>query len=364
MTGKIYLGEHVKISIIMAVYNSSKYLEKSINSVLSQTFMDYELILIDDDSTDNSWEICQQYAKSDNRIRAIHQKNQGVSEVRNYGLLQCSGEYVRFMDADDVIQGNSLESLLEPMMTNEENDLIIGSYDSNDSSIYKGTDMIGLHSKEEFVEHFVKYAPSFYYGVTWNKLYRMDIIKKYKIRFEHNLHWSEDLLFNLEYFQYCTNIYYVNKSVYFYVRRNNTLSTVSNRYSDSESFKIELKRFEAIHKFVHTVHCTEKIENESYNFLFTKLNERLNQVLKEPEMTHYEKYGKFVKILEFEKVQQYIRSYNYKNPYILNRIMVKLIQKKCNKLLFIMYYLKYIFKRNPYIQRRLIQISLLPKYPL
>lgn len=155
----------------MPVYNSEEYLKDSIGSILNQTYQDFELLLVDSGSSDNSILICKEYEAKDNRINVVHGDNSGVSVTRNRGIQKASGEYIRFVDADDILPPDSLESLLQPFQLFSDIDMVIGRFESNDTTIYFGEDMDGRKSCDEFVNHCLKYIRSFYYGVIWNKLY-------------------------------------------------------------------------------------------------------------------------------------------------------------------------------------------------
>ena len=111
------------VSIIMPVYNADKYLEQAIESVIHQDYVDYELILVDDGSTDQSAQICDKYAQNDERIRVFHKENGGVSSARRYGYNEAKGNWITFMDNDDILAPSFLSSLFE---YSEEADIIIG----------------------------------------------------------------------------------------------------------------------------------------------------------------------------------------------------------------------------------------------
>ena len=119
-----------KISIIIPVYNAEKYLKICVDSILNQTFKDFELILIDDGSSDTSKEICEQYIKLDNRVKVIEQSNKGVSVARNNGLENSCGEYIMFCDSDDWIEEECLENLYYKFIQDKNTDIIF-------SGIYK-----------------------------------------------------------------------------------------------------------------------------------------------------------------------------------------------------------------------------------
>ena len=103
----------VKISVIVPVYNAEKYLNRCVNSILQQTFSDFEIILVDDGSEDQSRNICDEYAKKDKRIKVIHQQNRGQAAARNRGVSCATGEWVVFVDADDMIHQQMLECLYQ-----------------------------------------------------------------------------------------------------------------------------------------------------------------------------------------------------------------------------------------------------------
>lgn len=121
-------NKNPKISVIVPVYNVEKYLRRCIDSILAQTFTDFELLLIDDGSKDSSGEICDEYARNDERVRVFHKENGGVSSARNLGLDNAKGEWVSFVDADDIIYSNNLDILFEVARNNPTINFVIGNY--------------------------------------------------------------------------------------------------------------------------------------------------------------------------------------------------------------------------------------------
>ena len=115
------------ISVLVPVYNTNQYLPRCIDSILGQSFTDFELLLIDDGSTDGSAKICDAYAEKDSRIRVLHKENGGVSSARNLGLNEAKGEWVVFVDSDDWISDNCIKLLTEPLR-NKEFDIVVGDY--------------------------------------------------------------------------------------------------------------------------------------------------------------------------------------------------------------------------------------------
>lgn len=220
-----------KVSIIIPVYNAEKYIVACIDSVISQSFVDWELILVDDGSTDNSGEICDNYSFDDKRIRTIHKKNGGVSSARNVGIAESVGEWLYFIDSDDFIEPDTLRESLE-RTTTESLDLIVHGL-VNDY-IYSG-DSIGLPYKsfedndlKDIIEFTDKYG--LLKGPTC-KLFRHSIIKENKLLFDESLSYGEDTKFSFEYLTKCKSIAFVPKHFYHYCfRMNGSLSQRSYPY--------------------------------------------------------------------------------------------------------------------------------------
>ena len=113
------------VSIIVPVYNVADYLERCVESLVLQTYTNLEIILVDDGSTDKSGEICEELARSDERIHVFHKKNGGLSDARNYGIEHCSGEFITFVDSDDRIDLKACENLLNTALL-ENSDIVVG----------------------------------------------------------------------------------------------------------------------------------------------------------------------------------------------------------------------------------------------
>lgn len=178
------------ISIIVPVYNAEKYLDHSIQSILSQTYTDFELLLIDDGSTDSSGAICDKYAEQDFRIRVFHKENGGVSSARNMGLGNIRGDYFTFIDADDTVNVNYLRSLAPC----EDEDFVMGSSDMRSAPL-----LPGLYSGEDMIRRIFS---DWHIIAIMDKLYKRDVVDVHKIRFEEILNYGEDTVFNLKYLLY------------------------------------------------------------------------------------------------------------------------------------------------------------------
>lgn len=191
-----------KISIIVPVYNTEKYLARCIDSILAQTYTDFELILVNDGSTDNSGKICDEYAQKDSRIVVIHKKNGGVSSARNKGLDIAQGEWISFVDSDDEYYDNTSLSLIHSQIS-ENIEYIIGGYvccDEKGKIIYKiKENKSDILSSIDGIK--IYYSPNFYsyLGYTCIKLYNRALITQNNLRFNEQITYNEDGLFHVHY---------------------------------------------------------------------------------------------------------------------------------------------------------------------
>lgn len=189
------------ISIIIPIYNAGKYLTQCLESIRLQTFRDFEVLLIDDGSTDNSAEICHQFVQTDTRFLYFYKENGGVCSARNYGLGKARGEWIHFSDADDTHLINALE-IFSKFFYDESLDIIMGSYkqtNTDGTDFYeKKTFEIDL-SQADSVNLVLQTHIYQYQGYLWNKVFRASIIRKNNLHFNEKFHFNEDRLFCIEY---------------------------------------------------------------------------------------------------------------------------------------------------------------------
>ncbi|MGL5568829.1 MAG: glycosyltransferase family 2 protein [Cetobacterium sp.] len=189
-----------KISIVVPVYNVEKYLKRCIDSILAQTFKEFELIIINDGASDNSSKILDEYSKIDERIKVIHKKNEGCSAARNDGIKLSKAEYIGFVDGDDYIEPKMYEKLYNQIKKNENVDMI-----------ECGVKINNLLTKEKEI-----ILPKVYSSAVWSKLFKLKIIKKYNIYFPMNTYMGEDLAFIEKYVFVSKDIFYVKEALYNY----------------------------------------------------------------------------------------------------------------------------------------------------
>lgn len=221
-----------KISIIVPVYNVEDYLERCVDSILNQTYKGIEVILIDDGSTDLSGYICDDFAKKDSRVIAIHQRNGGVSASRNKGIENVTGEWIMFCDSDDIVSQSWCEYMYKAA-TNNLDSLIFSNWEQfrNETTIvsrnyYDYDTEINLQ-KSNYYDLFRKGLT----GYVWNKIFRTDIILNNGIRFPIDIPIAEDVRFVCEYMKYCRDgCLHIANSLYYY--RNNGSSAMHKYYKD------------------------------------------------------------------------------------------------------------------------------------
>lgn len=206
------------ISLIVPVYNASKLLPYTLDSILAQTYRPFELILVDDGSQDGSGDLCDRYAAEDERIVVIHTANRGVSSARNAGLECARGEYVTFCDSDDLLSPEFLEHLHSAIEASGADlacsDRLFTDFEATaPGSVEKrGRDAVysgaGLESLPDEHEEF--------FSVVWAKLFRLELVRQWGLRFHEKLSRGEDVLFICSYASQCRKIAYVDESLYHY----------------------------------------------------------------------------------------------------------------------------------------------------
>lgn len=214
------------ISVIVPVYNSSLYIGNCISSILEQTYRNIELILIDDGSTDNSKNICLEYVSKDKRIKYFFQENKGVSAARNSGIEKSKGQYVLFVDSDDMISARMIEELYACMITKKVKVVMTsGSVVHQDGVQRKFVFINELNyiklSQKEIIKHVLRYAHS----AVWGMMYDRAVVEN--IRFNESLSNKEDMLFNIQVYLNVPEVYCVNKNHYYYFQHEDSLSKPS-----------------------------------------------------------------------------------------------------------------------------------------
>ena len=236
-----------KVSIIVPAYNAEKTIGRCVESVLDQTYRDFELIALDDGSEDATGAILDEYAAKDERIRVVHKANSGVSDTRNRGLELAEGDYVQFLDADDWAAPDATRLFVRAMEDNPTCDMVIADFFRviDDKMDHKGNiEEERLYTREEYADLMMKAPADFYYGVLWNKFYRRSIIGEFEMRMDVRISWSEDFIFNMEYVLHVNQIYALKVPVYYYVKTTGSLSSLSGKgFTETIKMKLEILEY-------------------------------------------------------------------------------------------------------------------------
>lgn len=261
------------ISVIVPVYNVEKVLYHCIDSILNQIFNDFELILVDDGSTDNSGRICDEYAGKDTRAKVIHKQNGGVSSARNAGIEAAKGEYICFVDSDDYLESNYLKELVEtkkkyPDFDNvwcgfqtvedyngKNKEAVIAKNDTG-NSCYSLEDIMILH------ERWLDASPC-------NKLFNKRVVVNNNIKFPEDLSLGEDLLFNFEYLDSTKGkIVVINQPLYNYIRDGK--ESLDNKYYP-DLLEIYRRLNSETEKYAQKWELSEEQLSKMYNSFFFRL---------------------------------------------------------------------------------------------
>lgn len=224
------------ISVIIPVYKAEKYLHRCVDSFLKQTFSDFEVLLIDDGSPDNSGKICDAYSVLDKRIRVFHKTNGGVSSARQYGLDYAEGEYVIHADPDDWVEPTMLEELYQNAIQNNADMVICDFYVVN----YNKVSYIEQRPKQLTHEVVLKDMFDNLHGSCCNKLIKRILLKKWNIKFPASFTFCEDLFFNCSLLLHNIKITYLPKAFYYYDQSINNNSLVKTYSSETYNRDVQL----------------------------------------------------------------------------------------------------------------------------
>lgn len=237
----------ILLSIIIPVYNVERYLHECIDSVLSSTFKDFELLLVDDGSSDTSGSICDEYAQQDSRIRVFHKSNGGPSSARNLGIELCRASWITFVDADDLVSPTFFNNLWQITNDCPDVDFVQGGctnyISGSPSSVEQKYDDVISREKGYLFKNFR--------GLTFSKFFKKNILDDNNLRFDERLRSAEDLQFTLDYVCHVGRYAFSSETGYFYRRDNNTSLTNSNAGQTYENSLLTFKlRYRSVKNFL------------------------------------------------------------------------------------------------------------------
>ncbi len=247
------------VSIIVPVYNVEEYLNRCVDSILAQTFTDFELILVDDGSPDNCGTICDEYAVKDKRVRVIHQTNGGLSAARNAGIEEAKGKYILFCDSDDYVSPRWCETLVAASAKGQGEFVFGGIQVVTLEKLDAAPDVVapGNEKKEYPICDFFLFHTKGLAGFAWNVLYDAAIIRKYHLRFRQDL-IIEDLPFCLEYLKHTQSLLYCGHAGYYYVQR--AAPTLSRKYYQ-DGFQKWREKYAGVQSFIDQCVAPEQRES-------------------------------------------------------------------------------------------------------
>lgn len=308
------------ISIIIPAYNAGKTIKRCLDSICLQTFIDFELIIVDDGSTDNTYDICLHYANKDPRISVVTKQNGGVSSARNLGLDLAKGEWVTFVDSDDWVGERFLEHLV---VETKFEDLVIGyaTYINHPTA-----NDVNIH---EFSVNITNYSLLFTEGLLhwrtspWNKLFKRDILINNNICFDNALCIGEDAVFLYQYLIYTNSVKLIKSRDYFYVYDSKDSLTKRN-YPLQTEIQIKESIVTAIDKLITLCNIREK---DALRELFWLESTYVNRVINALYRNNIP-FKKRREILSQIDTERYCKYFLLRDITLYRRLLSKLLQKK------------------------------------
>lgn len=325
----------VKISIIVPIYNTGRYLRQCVDSLLAQTLQDFEIILVDDESPDDAPQICEEYVLKDTRIKAVHKKNGGLGFARNTGLDIAAGEYVSFIDSDDFVAPEMMETLYNTAKAYDADEVRSGTIfynngkrslrrDVEELTVYKGPERV-----KEFIMDLIGPRPEEPRDVKFMMsvclaLHKRSVIEEYHVRFTSEREsLSEDLIFDLDLFPHMNCIVCIPDCFYYY--RMNPLS-LTHTYS-MEKYSRTTRFFEFIRERLDKSYSEEDYLLHFQRLMFLYLRNSISNCLATTD-TFKRKLNNVKYILNDSLWNEMIESYPYHRMEWKHRIYFFLVKRK------------------------------------
>lgn len=253
------MNKSCEVSVIIPVYNCEEYLKKCIDSVIGQSFKNFEIILVNDGSTDNSGVICDEYAKNDERVNVIHQENQGVSAARKKGIEVCNSQYITFIDSDDYIKNDYLEVMLKEIKKSNSDFVCCNSIDIGDNlpNNKKNKDNKLITDKQALILDY--FNRKRYCFCIWGKIFNKDILEK--IVFP-KMKYSEDTYMILNLFSICRKVHLLAYEGYYYVERSVSSTFLNNLMQKANDTLIRSKFLNEICQKIDNYDLMHKAKRE------------------------------------------------------------------------------------------------------
>ena len=249
--------EEIKLSIILPVYNAEAYLDRAIESILGQTLKEIEIIAVQDGSKDNSLALLRKWEGKDSRIRILNKENEGVSAARNDGIKLAKGEYITFVDADDYLEQDSYQKIIQVMEEGQAEASLFGYFSENEKEkeeVYLPWDTRSVLTKNEIWEQLIPYMIKVYpedglngniFGSVWRICVKREKLLEHGILFDSQLAIAEDFDFCIRLYSRLNRIAVINECLYHYIRWDSTVLAVyrKEQFEEGRKNQIRLKAF-------------------------------------------------------------------------------------------------------------------------
>lgn len=321
-----------KLSIIVPIYNAEKYLSECIESILNQTFQNFELILVDDGSTDSCPRLCDFYEKANSKVKVIHQKNMGVAVARNAGIDMAEGEYITFVDSDDYIDINMYERMIS-VAIKYTCDLVVCDCIKESpgySEIYTHNIPGGFYNEKKYQEDYYPsliILPNMEYPITISNavcLIKSDIIKKHSIRYEKGIVYSEDWLFGAMVAVNANNLYYMKNDAFYHYRMNPESVTHVFKKDKWQQYKKLYARFKQ--EFLR--YDEYEFETQIYKVLLFLVYNSVGDVLRNNQMSIRERKKMIKEIVQDMEVKEMFRKIKIRELQISLKLKIQTLLYK------------------------------------
>lgn len=313
------------ISIIVPVYNSENYIERCIESILSQTYADWELIVVNDGSTDDSEKIIKHLVALDSRIRYYYKNNGGVSSARNLGIKNAKGEFILFLDSDDWLSYNTCEVLIRNIKQTNADCVVFGLTQSH-GNIWAPIMYRRYDSLKDLKNEFDYWLNTELLSSSVNKLYKKSLLKK---GFNEEISFGEDLIFSLDYISNCEKILFIEAPLYqheVYNASSITHSFFLNRLNEIEYIQNKVLEF------------ADDINIETYRKYYSDIIRYVKMLLRQRTLSMDEK-SKIARNWLHNSFYKELSLYSYKTN-LMDFIYAKLVQLGCWRLLCLLHNIK------------------------
>lgn len=314
------------VSIIVPIYNVEKYLRECLDSILVQTFTDWECLLVDDGSPDKCGEICDEYAAKDKRFRVLHKENGGVSSARNLGLDKAKGEWVTFVDADDFLMPSFLQGLYHPIANGEDVDFVHGGC----CNVKDGR----IVSINQSYEYYIGNEPGIIFnrlrGLTVSKLFLLENVRNWSnglsLRFDNRMIIAEDMAFTFDYLKVVNRYAFVPETGYCYRIDNISSATNSKRILP---YEIELHSFKHLYNSIIDYKKIHVLNDNSCELRYSQLGNQLQNVillLYKNNVSH----KKRIESLHNDYAKEELLLLNYSTARITKRLPFMILRRSIN----------------------------------